>query len=496
MIGKKGYRILPFILIAFFMLAAVPGLMTGEEPSASATPTREAGQDLEISNGTVRFDISTGSKEYDTVSIKDNGRLEIVGVTLKAKKFIVKDIYVNTSLSMIDDDGDSGLLTITEGVVNVKAKEIVVRNSKISVINGTTTMPNGEDGGDSEIILVSLGSDLVLNNSELNVRGHDGGLGDSNSYAGNGGDAYLFLGATQSGKLEVAGSDFQVQAGAGGDGYIPNSGAGAGGNANLKFSSRNILMRNCNIFVKSGKAGAHSDANPGEVGGNADARIESDQDLIIHSSHVGVVTGVNTNLEQQKKSWFLIRSKSGKALWDHAKIEAEKMEILSTVSADTFQADGKLGTELHQVDTGDEPPQPFGTGKLELYWWARILVRDVYGEPLPSSRVTYVIDPDPLPYPRDGSEIITNENGRVDVEVVGRENQDYQKYIFQAEIQGNARGTSDQIRFDNNMNRDVTISITRMTLELVSPDTSQFIGGDVVFSGIALPGHQDNLMDN
>jgi hypothetical protein len=84
----------------------------------------------------------------------------------------------------------------------------------------------------------------------------------------------------------------------------------------------------------------------------------------------------------------------------------------------------------------------------------------------------------------------------VDVEIVGRENQDYQKYIFQAEIQGNARGNSDQIRFDNNMNRDVIISITRMTLELVSPDTKDYIGGDVVFSGIALPGHQDNLMDN
>jgi len=481
--------------MAFLMVAAIPGINSDGAPSASALPTREAGQDLEIVNGTVRFDISTGSREYDTVSIRDNGRLEIVGVTLKAKEFIVKDIYENTSLSITDDDGVPGLLTVQEGIVNVKAGEIVVRNSRISVINGTTTVPNGEDGGSSEIILISLGHDLVLNNSELNVRGHDGGLGETNVFAGKGGDAYLFLGAANGGTLLVSGSEFQAQAGAGGDAYTPNSGAEAGGDANLRFSSRSIDMRNCNIFVKSGKAGAHSPTIQGEEGGNADARIESDLDLVIHSSHVEIVTGANSDGSAQKRSWFLIRSRSGKVLWDHAKIEAEKMATLSRVIADTFQADGKLGTEIHQVDTVNEPPQPFGTGKLELFWWAKVLVKDVYGEPLTNAKVTYLIDPDPLPYPRD-SEIKTDQSGRVNLEVVGRENQDYLKYIFQAEIQGNARGNSDQIRFDDNMNRDAIISITRMTLELVSPDINDFIGEEVIFRGIALPGHQDNQMSN
>jgi hypothetical protein len=454
----------------------------------SAAPTRKAGEDLNIENMTYTISYLTGAEEWDTIRIKDNGALEIIGSTLRAKKIICGSNTENTSFRMVNYEGTKSLLSITEGIVNLKMDKIEIVNSTISVSNGTEFIDKTEDGGNAEISLFSLSTDLRINNSQLSVRAHDGGLGDIDAYAGDGGDAILFLGGntTNKNEVDISGTKMIVEGGAGGNGYDTNSGAGAGGAANIQIDGYRTYLRNCQMITKGGKAGAHSDSNPGDHGGNSNMKIYSQEDATLHSLNMESEVGINTNLETLKTSFIIIKSRNGYVYWDHDKIEGEKMDTLSHVTVDTINIDSKLGGYLHQVDTGS-PPQPLGQGVLRIYWWVKVHVKDKYGEPLSNAKITYMIDPDPQPYPREGPEIITDEDGQVDVEVVARENMDWNKFTFEGVLlAGGAAGSSDIIRLDENQNEKVPIEIIRMTLDLTTPDLNKAQGDEIYFVGIAL----------
>ena len=171
--------------------------MDTESPGqgVTATPTRIAGESLEIENMTYTVSYLTGAEEWDTVWIRDNAALIIEGSTLRAKRVICRGDTINTTFKMMGFEGTQALLSVTEGIVNIKADTIDISGSRITVTNGTSTLPNGEDGGDGEISLFSKSSDLKIVDSELNVRAHDGGLGESAKFGGDGGDAYIFVGS-------------------------------------------------------------------------------------------------------------------------------------------------------------------------------------------------------------------------------------------------------------------------------------------------------------
>ncbi|MGA1820142.1 MAG: hypothetical protein ACMUHU_03935 [Thermoplasmatota archaeon] len=485
--------ILSALLMTSFSTIPVVG---GHDATASARPTRAAGENLEIENRTYKVSYLTGSEEWDTVYIRDNATLMIEGATLKAKKVICRDEMVNTALRIINHEGTQGLLSITEGILNVKADTIEILGSRISVVNGTTTIPNGANGGNSEISLLAESSDLTITDSEFMVRGHDGGLGDISNYGGKGGKAYMFLGAKPSNKVMVTRSDFQIEGGAGGNGFERGSGAGEGGEANFDINAEVIDIKNSELITKGGKAGARSEANPGNFGGNSFIDIRSGNDNYIYATYMESDVGINTNDEPPKQSFIILKSDNRKVLWDHQKVEAEKMEVLSQVVADTLNVDSRTGAELHQVDTGLITPQPLGAGSLKVFWWARITVKDKYNEPINNAAITYTIAPDPVPYPREGPIIETDDDGKIDLEIVARENQDWNKYTFQAEDFGGAVGTSDQYRFDSNSNLDIPIEIVRMTIGVVEPDLTKPVGGPVDFRGTAVPGNPQNTVQN
>ncbi|MGA1793697.1 MAG: hypothetical protein ACMUHM_07085 [Thermoplasmatota archaeon] len=498
MVSKKIVITSLLVLSALLMtsFSTIP-IVGGHDNQVLAQPTRAANENLEIENRTYKVSYLTGSEEWDTVYIRDNGTLLIEGATLKAKKIICRAEMENTALRIINHEGTQGLLSITQGILNVKADTIEILGSRISVVNGTTTIPNGQNGGNSEISLLAESSDLVITDSEFMVRGHDGGLGDITNYGGKGGKATIFLGAKGSNKVLLTRSDLQVEGGAGGNGFERGSGAGEGGEANFDIGAEIIDIKNCNLFTKGGKAGAHSEANPGNFGGNSFIDIQSSNENYIFSSYMESEVGINTNNEPPKQSFIILKSVNKKVLWDHQKSDEQKMDTLSQVVADTLNVDSKTGAELHQVDTGLITPQPLGAGPLKVFWWARITVKDKYNEPIANAAITYTIAPDPVPYPREGAPIETDEEGKVDLEIIARENQDWNKYTFQAEDFGGAIGTSDQYRFDSNQNLNIPIEIVRMTIAIVEPeDLTRSVGGFVNFKGTAVPGNPQNTVQN
>jgi hypothetical protein len=478
------------LVLATLIISSFVGSMNFNDemdPAVKAAPTRKAGENLEIENMTYTISYTTGAEEWDTIWIWDNAALEIIGSTLRAKRIICKADTVNTTFKMVNFEGTKSLLSVTEGIVNLKMDKIEIVNSTISVANGTEFIDKGEDGGNAEISLFTKSSDLRINNSELSVRAHNGGLGNLNQYAGDGGKATLVVGANISNRneVEISGSRIVIEGGAGGNGYDTNSGAGAGGHANIYIDGYKTNLRNCQMITKGGKAGAHSEANPGEYGGDSSMNINSENDVTMHTLNMESVVGINTNLDQERTSFIIVKSRNGYILWDHEKIENEKMDTLSYVTVDTINIDSRLGGHLHQVDTG-APPQPLGSGALKVYWWANVVVKDKYGDPLRDAKITYMIDTDPQPYPREGPDIVTDDNGYADIEIVAREGRDWKKYTFEGVlIAGDALGSSDIIRFDQNQNERVPIEIIRMTLDLVEPPLHKPVGARVHFEGIA-----------
>ncbi len=502
MMKTRPVYITALLMLVILISSSFAVLMDTEGPGqgVTATPTRVAGESLEIENMTYTVSYLTGAEEWDTVWIRDNAALIIEGSTLRAKRVICRGDTFNTTFKMMGHEGTQALLSVTEGIVNINADTIDISGSRITVTNGTSTLPNGEDGGNGEISLFSKSSDLNIVDSELNVRAHNGGLGESAKFGGDGGDAYIFVGSNISKKsnILISETDIIVEGGQGGNGYVPNSGAGSGGNTELDIMGHATTILKSNLLTKGGKAGAHAEANPGEYGGNSKMNINSIYDTTIHSTEMESMVGINTNLDQPRQSFIFIKSKERKVYWDHDKPDEEKMIVVSNVTANTVNIDSNTGAELHQVNTGDDPPQPLGSGVLKLFWWARISVTDALnGDSLRDASVTYMVDPDPLPYPRDGSLLTTDDNGRLDIEVIARENQDWKKHTFKAEILGGASDTSDQYRFDQNSNEEIPILITRMTLDFVQPaDFNEPQGGTFRIRGTATPGNQRNEMLN
>ncbi|MGA1865931.1 MAG: hypothetical protein ACMUFK_00520 [Thermoplasmatota archaeon] len=485
--------ILAALLAASFVTTVLPGDGIDQLDLPS---TRAEVEDLKLENTTHTVSYPF-NEEWGNVYIGYNSTLVIEGSNFIAKRVICRAETEKTALRILDFEGIHGLLSVSEGIVNVKADIIEVVGSTISVVNGTATLPNGENGGNAEISLLSKDSDLTITDSELNVKGHNGGQGVT-EYGGKGGKAYLFLGSLNSHKVALTGSNFIVEGGAGGNAFVNDQGSGEGAEATLKISSEAVDIKSSTFYVKGGNAGAHSLGSQGNVGGNSYMNIESAQDLYLSSIDLEAKVGINTNNEVPKKSFIVLKSISRKVLWDHEKTGDDMLATLSHVSSDTLNIDTKTGGELHQVDTGIEPPQPLGTGALKLYWWAKLTVKDKYNEPIKGAKITYTIDPDPLPYPRGESpEIITNDNGMVNIEIIGREDQNWNKLTFQAEDYGGALGLSDQYRFDENTNRDVPIEIVRMTIDLVEPDLKKDVGGsEVDFRGTAVPGNPKNIVQN
>ncbi len=486
-------------MLVVSMLALSGLLLTydGDDTSAKAVPVRASGEDLLIENETYTLEL-TGDRyqEFDKVQLMSNSTLEIIGGTLKAKTLICRGDAENTTLRLVNYEDTPGLISITEGIVNVKATSVEVVGSSISVINGTSTLPNGEEGGSSEILLLSKGSDLRINGSELNVRGHNGGLGDQGTFGGAGGDAKLHLGSKGDRSVDISGSTLTVEGGAGGDAYANGIVAGEGGDAELKVYGHGVSISSSEIFSKGGKGGGHSAQSQGDDGGETEMRYEADQDLIVHATDMDAVDGLDSDLQEGGASRVLLTSKNAVILWDHEKSQEEKKEVLSHVNADIFQTDAKNGAKLHQVESPVEPPRPFGDTHLEVYWWAEVKVKDLYGRPLEGASVTWTIDPDPVPYPREGEPVLTDENGELDIEVVGKQDQDLLRFTFYAEITGGAKGNSDQVRFRYNQNEKVDIIITRMLLEIVRPDLNGLLGGQIHFEGTAQPGNDGNTINN
>jgi len=91
MVSKKivitSLLILSTLLMASFSAIPVVG---GHDTQILAQPTRAANENLEIENRTYKVSYLTGSEEWDTVYIRDNGTLLIEGATLKAKKIICR----------------------------------------------------------------------------------------------------------------------------------------------------------------------------------------------------------------------------------------------------------------------------------------------------------------------------------------------------------------------------------------------------------------------
>ncbi|MFW3145515.1 MAG: hypothetical protein ACMUIE_01730 [Thermoplasmatota archaeon] len=492
---RTSIKFLFTLSILFAMILTGLPLFPDGPVQTEAAPTRLAGEDLDIEDEKVVID--RVSQEYEIIRIRSNATLEIRGAVLKAKKIICSENTVNSTLIMQEVSGVQALLSITEGIVNVKATKIELRGAKISVLNGSTIIPPGDTGKPSELALTSRQYDLVINNTELVARGNDGGDGDQKKFGGPGGASYIFLGTAGGKKVDISGTRIQGQGGQGGDSYTAGINAGIGGDANLRIDGENVNIRNSVITLLGGGGGSHGATSVGGEGGQTEIRVESNRDLLIHSTDMDPTDGVDTTLQQTYASRVILRSKSGRVLWDHQKTDDEKMETLSHVDSDVFQIDGASGAELHQVDTGDEPPDTLGTSVLKLYWWAKILVQDsVNNDPMEGAKIQWTIEPEPERLPKD-VDLFTDEEGRLNIEVVARQNLDWHRYTFWAVITGGATGNSDQFRFDKNSNLDIPIKITRIFLDVKKPAQNEIVGGNNYrIYGTAQPGNPLNEMQN
>ncbi|MBN1539693.1 MAG: hypothetical protein JW939_06065, partial [Candidatus Thermoplasmatota archaeon] len=241
--------ILAALLAASFGTAVLPG--DGSE-QFNIPPPRAEVEDLKLENVTHTVSYPN-NEEWGNVYIGYNSTLVIEGANFLAKRVICRDETEKTALRILDFEGVKGLLSVSEGVVNVKADTIEVAGSTISVINGTATLPNGAIGGNAEISLLTKDSDLVITDSELNVRGHNGGQGVT-QFGGKGGKAHLFLGTLNSHKVALTGSRFEVEGGSGGTAFVLGQGSGEGGESTMKISSETVDIKSSTFFVKGGNA--------------------------------------------------------------------------------------------------------------------------------------------------------------------------------------------------------------------------------------------------
>ena len=491
------------IVLSMISLGTISFLAAGTSDTAdidvSVPATRGPNDDLDIKNGTFVVDKTTGSMEYRYVRILDNGRLEIKGATLKVLQLICRSDAVNTSFVMDGEESTTSLLSVTGGVLNIKSKFISISDATISVSNTTQSQEPGENGLDSSIVIYSRDSDLMMNDTVIDISGQDGAVGSTNVYGGAGGKAEITLQAGGNHNMNLSGSRIRVTGGNGGSAYSIAQQAGAGGKAWASIKGNSMEIRSTSITVQSGKAGARGPSSTGNFGGTTEMTIESKTDMILTASKVEAFTGLNSNDELRAKSIIKMNSMEGVIEWDATKSSSDRFKSLSSLYGDAVQVDAENGAELHEVDTADSPPSALGGTTIEIFWWIYLMVTDRYGNPIENAAFTYTIFPDPNMH--DGGK--SNANGETEMELVGRLNEDFLRYTFNAEDLGGARASSDQVTFAKNRNERAWINITQMILSLVNPSTNgegdevlESVGDVVTWEGMAQVGNTQNDMQS
>jgi len=484
------FQAVPVLLMMVMSSMVVIGI--SDEGPLEQPPSRVF-DDLLV-NRTIRFDERTGSPQFNIVSFVDNGRLEIINVTLTAEQMICADGLLNTSLIIQGNDVDNAIVSIRDGLMSVWADEILIRKASISLRNVTDPKPNDEDGWPSTLFLYSGKTDMIIEDAQISVEGELGGRGTSTN-AGDGGKAEVSLLTGPGRKIEITRSRIDLKAGAGGDASGVGIQSGKGGDSKLRISTSQLSITGTRITSRGGNAGSPGENSVGNRGGQATVDLQSRETITIFDCDMEAENGRNTDNSQQAGSNMFFRSEDGAVLWDTGKEGADRTSTLSLLKGFTVQVDAELGSEFHQVDVGENPPIPYGGTRVEVFWWAFLTITDSYGTPIEGAAVNYFKLPDQTTsYPPPPTLILTDESGSAYLEVVGVRDGAYPIYVFRAELPEGAQNRSDQIRFDQNMNREITIKVTTLTIKLLLPDIKKTLGGVVEFEGTATTLSAQNIM--
>jgi len=184
----RRFQAVPVLLMMVLSSMVVIGI---RDDDVLENPPSRIGGDLLV-NGTVRFDERTGSPQFDVVRFGDNGRLEIINVTLTAEQMICAEGLLNTSLVILGNDVDNAIVSIRDGLMSVRADEILIKKASISIRNVTDPKPNEQDGWPSTLFLYGEKKDMVIEDAQISVEAELGGRGTSTN-AGDGGKAEVSI---------------------------------------------------------------------------------------------------------------------------------------------------------------------------------------------------------------------------------------------------------------------------------------------------------------
>ncbi len=490
-------RALATIALIVTLLASSVMILDLNSPEivVDASVTRGGGDTLTVENGTVTITKTSSQEEriWERIEFKDDGKLIIIGTTVVTQEIICREQYKNTSLVIENDGGISSTLTVQRGVFNVKADEIRVIGSTISVSNSTMTLSSGDPGNDCLVTLVSRRSPLVINNSNINIQGQDGAPSGGTGNGGSGGVANLELKTPGSDMVNISGSTIEVFGGEGGDSFSPGWQSGVGGDVELFIHGHHVNIRHSLIYGKSGNAGVSGTQSISNKGGDSRMLIESySTDLILSYAHIEARTGSSSGDKEDALSFIDIRARAGGIDWDADKTGDLMRESASSLTGDTIYMEARDGSELYQVDVGDNPPSGFAGTSVRIYWWANVKVTDNTEAPMGDVAIRYIVPPDVTTlYPIDGP-VKTDDLGNAWIEMIAYENDHYNWYTFKAEDQGGASGASDRSRFDSNDNLEIEIVLSTI---LINTEYDPIIGGIYEFMGTARSGGTNNIVN-
>ena len=457
--------------------------------------TRAAGETLLVDNQTVVIDKTSSQEQkiFDKIIFGNNATLIIRGTIVITDQVICQANYVNTSFSMVNDGALQARLTVQEGFLDIEADHISLVGSVLTVSNSKGTLPSGENGKDSKARLVCRRSDLVINDTLINIQGQNGAVAGTNMNGGNGGDATLELAASGNHEVNITGTSVELLGGKGGDAYSPSWVAGEGGTVQLDISGNRVFVERSEISLSSGNAGSPSVSSIGNTGGNSRFEMKArTSDIIMNHVDVEVKAGASTGGKNPVQSFIKFTTLSGGIEWDKGKSADEVRSSVSRLIADTVQFEARDGSELYQVDVGSNPPTGFSGTSVKIFWWAKVKVRDNTGVPMSQVAIRYFIPPDTTTlYPITGP-VFTDDNGETWLQVVAYENDQYVWYTFRAEDQGGASGASDRTRFNSNSNLVVNINLTTIVIDEFS---DRIIGGLHRFYGTAESGGSANRVN-
>ncbi len=467
------------------------------ETVATDPGTRNVGQTLYVENGTITIDRSSSAemKKWDKIVFRDDGKLIIKGDLVITQEIICRADFDNTSFQMINDGELPAKLTVQSGVLNIKADDISIQGSTISVTNESGIMSNGEDGKESSFSMISRQSDLVINDTSISVSGQTGESG-ANDNGGNGGKVSFNLVALGNHDVRISDSEIYIQGGKGGDTFSLGYGSGNGGQLICNIEGRGVNIRGSTIYAKSGNSGAAGAQSFGSTGGNCQMFIESIfTDLYIARSDLEALAGTSSGTSIPI-SQIKLTALSGAILWDEGKTGNDRFQSLSSWKGANLQTEAIDDAFLYQVNIGDsDEPQALSGTHIYIYWWARVIVNDNTKTPMENVAIRYY-EPSDIStlYPQDGP-AFTDADGRVWLEVNALKDSLWLFFTFRAEDAGGASASSDRARFNTNSNRDIYINLTTINIQRVAP-AGNVIGGDEVrFQGTAVSGGESNVVN-